>query len=208
VPEAGASGERREPGPATVFVSHRRLPESAAAGTALTALAATAALSLLGLARAPCGHRVSKGAPATSLLPLQLGSGLILEGLVLLHQMETDAIEAVSGVAVAGSLNLAFAALKGVEKSKTDGRVVLGDAKAHLIEGVAESGVAELDLLKSRPPTTEICALEGDFEYCPRCNVGLPRRVLQNLTRGALELCPNCGQAVLYWKPKLKLQKW
>jgi hypothetical protein len=78
-----------------------------------------------------------------------------------------------------------------------------------LLSQVQRQGyVAELNLLKSRPPTTEICALEGDFEYCPRCYIGLPRRVLRNLTRGELALCPNCGQAVLYWKPKLNLQKW
>ncbi len=75
-----------------------------------------------------------------------------------------------------------------------------------LLTQVRQQGyVDELNLIKSRPPTTKICALEGNFEYCPHCYIGLPRQVLQNLTRGELALCPNCGQVVLYWKPKLSL---
>jgi len=94
------------------------------------AFAATAAPFLFGL----------ELSPAACLLCFQLGSGLILEGFVVFHQVEADAVDAVGGVD--GGFDLALAAVEGVEEGDGDGGVVLGSAIAHLIEGIAEGRVA------------------------------------------------------------------
>jgi len=96
------------------------------------AFTAAAAFLLLGLERSP----------AASLFSLQLGSGLAVEGLVVLDQVEADTIDPVGGVD--GGLDFGLAAVVSVEEGDGDRGIVLGSAVAHLVERVAESGITAL----------------------------------------------------------------
>jgi len=124
----------------TVFVSRHRsrkaVPSeaagSAAAGAAFTPLATAAASFLLGL----------ELSPASGLLRLQLGGGAVLEGLVVFHQVEANAVDAVGSVD--GGLDFGLTPVEGVEEGDGDGGVVEGSAVAHLEESVTEGGVAVL----------------------------------------------------------------
>jgi hypothetical protein len=123
-------GERREPGQETVFAIVYHL--SATARAALSALAAAAALFLL------CFELT----PAAGLLCFQLGRGAVFERLIVVHQVKAQAVNAVSGVD--GGFDLGLAALEGVEEGDGDGGIVLSDAEAHLVKGVACGRVAVL----------------------------------------------------------------
>lgn len=48
-----------------------------------------------------------------------------------------------------------------------------------------------------------IKSLSGDEKHCPACYIDLPLQHLQGIHHFELQLCPNCGKAVLYWKPML-----
>jgi len=72
-----------------------------------------------------------------------------------------------------------------------------------LVARISHAGYdTELRLLRTLIPTCDILAVEGDSEYCPRCFTRLTGKVLWNLKKGNLQLCSNCGQVALYWKPK------
>ena len=111
-------------------MSRHRRRFSAAARAAFAALAAATAPFLLGLELPPpaCFFR------------LQVRCGLILKGFVVLHQVEADAVDPVGGVD--GGFDFGLTAVEGVEEGDGDGRVVEGGAVAHLVERVAESGIA------------------------------------------------------------------
>jgi len=129
----GESGERGEPGSGIGFTSGdphgsaTSFPRAAATpGTAVGAV-------FLGLAE--------QGPAALHFCPF-LGGGAVLEGLIALDEVEADAIDAVSSMN--GGFHLGLAAVEGVEEGEGDRGVVLSDAVAHLIEAVAELGVAVL----------------------------------------------------------------
>jgi hypothetical protein len=71
-----------------------------------------------------------------------LGSRAVLERLVMLHEVEADAVDAMGSVD--GSLDFALAAVESIEEGEGDGGIVLSHAVAHAVEGVTEGRVASL----------------------------------------------------------------
>ena len=67
---------------------------------------------------------------------------MVLERFIVLEQVEADTVEAMGSVD--GGLDLGFATIESIEKGDPNGGVVLGGAKAHLVESVAESRIAVL----------------------------------------------------------------
>lgn len=68
---------------------------------------------------------------------------------------------------------------------------------------IAREYPREVELLRTRPKARVVALVEGT-SHCPACFRRLAQAVQDRLRRGNLEMCNNCRNAMLYWKPTLR----
>lgn len=77
---------------------------------------------------------------------------------------------------------------------------------AELSKQVEADGFSrEMDLLKSLVTSDQLCPIQGDNEFCPKCFIQLPGQLMRSLHSGQLVKCSNCRRTVLYWQPVLEI---